>query len=121
MMVMLMLVFVFMCMSRMGVLVFMRAMIMVFMCMSCMFMLMLVFMLPLQMHIKLHSLDVRPLFPSGMQVKAIQLQFEQFAIQLLELNTKIEHRANEHVATNAAENIEVNSLHFSSPAASALI
>src|SRR5437660_11090377 len=67
MMVMLMLMFVFMCMSRMGVLALMRAMMMVFVCMSCMFMLMLVFvlMLLLQMHIKLHSLDDRPLFPSG--------------------------------------------------------
>src|SRR5256885_7148589 len=84
-------------------------------------MFMLVLMILLQMHIKLHSFNIGFLLPSCMQVIVLQLQLAQFAIQLLELDTQVQHRADEHVAADAAENIEVNGLHFSSPAARALI
>src|SRR5437899_8252527 len=85
------------------------------------FMLVLMLMILLQMDVELHSLNIRLLLSSRMQVVALQLEFAQLPLQLFEVDAQIEHRANEHVAADAAENIQVNSLHFSSPAASALI
>ena len=82
---------------------------------------MIVMMILRQVNIELHSLDVRLLLSGRVQVIAVELQLAQFPFQLLEIRAQVEHGSDEHVAADAAENIEVNHLHFSSPAASALI
>lgn len=71
----------------------------------------LLMMLVLQMHIELHPLDASFLFTTLVQVVTIQAKFRQFALQLLEINAQVEQRANEHVAADAAENVQIKCLH----------
>src|SRR5439155_1803002 len=110
----LMFVFVFMLVLLLLVLVLMIGSVLMLM---SMFMVMIL----LQMDIKLHSLNVRFFLSSRVQMIALQLQLAQFSLQLLEIDSQIQHCPDEHVSAYAAENIQVNRLHFSSPAASALI
>ena len=82
---------------------------------------MMVMMIILQMHIELYAFDVGFLSASGMQVVVVELELLEFVFQLLEIDAQIEHRADEHIAADPAENVEVDSFHFNSPAARALI
>ena len=46
-----------------------------------------------------------------MQVVAIEIQFAEFATELLGTHAQVDERAEEHVATDAAEDVEVESFH----------
>jgi len=78
-------------------------------------------MIVLQMNIELCSLDIRFLAAGGVNMKFVQVELLQSNLQLPEVDTEIEHGADEHVAADAAEYIQVKRLHSNSPAASALI
>jgi hypothetical protein len=71
-----------------------------------------VVMLVSQMNVKLHARDSLSFLPPDVQVIAVELQFLQFALQLARVHAQINQRANEHVAADAAENVEVKSLHL---------
>src|SRR3989442_10340877 len=68
-------------------------------------------MLAREMHIELDSADVRLLSARDAQVPAVELELVQFALQNVNIDAKVDHRAHEHVAADAAEDIEVKSLH----------
>ena len=46
-----------------------------------------------------------------MEVAAVQSQLAQFGFQGVEINSEIKERANEHVAADAAEEVEVECFH----------
>jgi hypothetical protein len=104
-MVMMMLVFAMMAMS---VLMFM-------------FMPMLVVMMITHVHIKFYALDTSLLRVSCAQVIIFNGKLFQLAFQRAQLDAQIEKRADEHVAADPAEAVEVKCFHSNSPAANALI
>ena len=65
----------------------------------------------LHMHIELRPGDVRALLARGVKVVAFQPELLQLVLELLEVHAHIEQRSDEHVSADAAENIEVKSLH----------
>ena len=77
-----------------------------------MVMVVLVVMLILQMNIKFHAIDSR-FFPARdvPQVVTIHAQFFQLVLELVRVHAQIQQRADEHVAADAAEDIEVESFH----------
>ena len=72
-----------------------------------------------QMHVEFHAFDAGFLFARDVQVVAVELQFFKFVLQLVRVRAQINHRADEHVAADAAEDVEVKRFHL--PDASALI
>jgi hypothetical protein len=71
-----------------------------------------VVMLVSQMNVKLHARDSLSFLPPDVQVIAIHLELREFTFQLARVHAQINQRANEHVAADAAENVEVKSLHL---------
>lgn len=100
------------CMShttRMSVFVFMGMLVRVFMMMFMIIVIMVVMLV--QVNIELKAVNVGFLSWLDMQMIAIELQLFQFTIKLRRLHADIEQRANKHVATDAAENIEIKRFH----------
>jgi hypothetical protein len=64
-----------------------------------------------EIDIKLRPRDVRPLLARRVQFVTLQAQLLQFVLQRVEIHAQVNHRAEEHVAAQSAENIEVKSLH----------
>ena len=97
--------------------------VMMFMPVIIMVVMIMVMSMIVRMHVELYTFDARFLFPRAVQMKVMQVQFGEFAFELIERHTKIEQRANEHVAADAAENIQIQRFHFTSArfAARALI
>src|ERR1043165_7986232 len=81
----------------------------------------MVMMIILQMHIELYTFDVGFLSASSVEVVIVELELLEFGFELFEIEAQVEHRADEHIAADPAENVEVDSFHFNSPAARALI
>jgi len=75
----------------------------------------------LEMHIELRAFDPGLLSACEMKMIAVELESFQFMFKLGEFNAQIEQRAEEHVAADSTEDIEIKRFHSSSPAASALI
>src|SRR6266702_5168102 len=80
-----------------------------------------VVMLLVRVNIELHPFDLRPFLARGVQVATRELQFLQLLFERLKIDPQIDHRAEEHVPANAAEDVQVDRFHFRSPDASALI
>ncbi len=72
-----------------------------------------------EVNVKLDASDGRLLLARDVEVPAIELELVQLAFELARIHTEIQQRGDEHVAGNAAEQVEVKSLHAS--ARSALI
>src|SRR5689334_9518263 len=70
------------------------------------------FMIVLQMNIELHAGDSGFLAARNVQVIAIEPQLLQLVLELVRINAKIEQRGNEHIAADAAEDVEVKSFHI---------
>ena len=64
------------------------------------------------MHVELNAFDAGFVFAGGVEMEIVQVQFLQFAFELFERDAKIEQGADEHIAADAAENIEVKRFHF---------
>ena len=62
-------------------------------------------------HIKLDSGDVRLLSARDAQAPAVELELFQFALQSVSIDAKVNHRADEHVAADAAEDVEIKRGH----------
>ena len=81
----------------------------------------MVMMILLQVDVELHAFDIRFLSARRVQVVIVKLELLEFVFELFEIDAQVEHRPDEHIAADAAKNVEVDSFHFSSPAARALI
>ena len=68
------------------------------------------------MHVEFNAGNAGSLLAENMQVPAVELQFFQLALQFFRIHAQINQRADEHVAADAAEEIEVKRFHFSSNA-----
>ena len=101
---------------RMGVFVFMLRGVFAFLRMLMtvfMFIFMLVLMGILEVNIEFRSLDLKPFRARCVQVIAADRQFRQLALKMFERHPEIEHRAQKHIAADAAENIEEKCFHQS--------
>ena len=78
-------------------------------------------MIILQVDVELHAFDIGFLTAGRVQVVVVELELLEFVFELFEIDAEVEHRADEHIATDPAEDVEVDSFHFNSPAARALI
>ena len=70
-----------------------------------------VMMVILEMNVELDAFNIGLLPAPDMQVITVELQFRQFLLQLARIDSQIDHSAEKHVAADAAENVEVKSLH----------
>jgi propanediol utilization protein len=64
-----------------------------------------------EMHVEFRPRDARSLPARHVEVVAIQTELRQLAFELFEVKAQIQHRANEHVTADAAEDIEIKSFH----------
>jgi hypothetical protein len=69
-----------------------------------------------EVDIKLHAVNRGLLLARNVQMIAVQFEFFQLAFQLVRVHAEVEQRGDEHVAGDAAENIEVKNFHFSNSA-----
>ncbi len=73
---------------------------------------MLVRVVRLQMHLELRPFDLAAFGARGVQMVALQAQLRQLAPQVVQSHPQVQHRADKHVAADAAENIQVNRFHL---------
>ena len=69
-----------------------------------------------QMDIKLHAGDAGIMFARDVEMIATEFQLLQLALQLARIRAEVNQRADEHVAADAAENVEVKRFHLSTSA-----
>ena len=62
--------------------------------------------------IELGSFDVGFLAVLDVQVIAVQFQLREFVIQRGEIHTQIDQRADEHIAADATEDIQIQRFHL---------
>jgi hypothetical protein len=60
-----------------------------------------------QMNIKLHTINARLLAARDVEMVAIEAKFFQFLFEPPGVEPEVQQRADEHIAADAAENIEV--------------
>lgn len=65
-----------------------------------------------QMHIELYAGDGRSLLAGNVEVISAQLELFELAPEFARVNAQINQRRDEHVAADAAENVEIKRLHF---------
>jgi len=63
-------------------------------------------------HIELRPRNRSPLLPRNMQMIFAQSQLLQFVLEVVRVHTEVKHCANEHVAADTAEDIQIKSFHF---------
>ena len=68
-----------------------------------------------QMDIKLHAGDAGFLLARDVEMIAVEFQLLQLALQLARIRAEVNQRADEHVAADAAENVEIKRFHIISP------
>jgi hypothetical protein len=70
-----------------------------------------VVMLIREVDIKLHAGDARLLPARNVEMVAVQLEFLQLAFEPAGVHAEVEQRGDEHVAGDAAEEVEIKRLH----------
>ena len=65
-----------------------------------------------QMHIKFYPINRAFLPAIGAERVALELEFLQFLFQRIKIHAQIDHRAQKHVAADAAEDVEVKGFHL---------
>jgi len=65
-----------------------------------------------EVDIELHAGDRRFFSARNVQVIAVKLELLEFALQFFGVHTEIKQRGDEHVAGDAAENVEIKDFHF---------
>jgi hypothetical protein len=63
-----------------------------------------------QMHIEFHPFDLAAFGPMGVKMVVVQRELPQLPLDLVEVHAQVNHRAQEHVPADAAENIQVKSV-----------
>ena len=66
-----------------------------------------------QMNIELHTSDALPFLTPHVQMIAIELQLPQLAFQFMRIHAQVDECRNEHIAGDAAKDIQVKRFHFS--------
>jgi hypothetical protein len=69
-----------------------------------------------QMDVKLHAGDAGFLLARDVKMITAEFQLLQLALQLAVIHPEVNQCADEHVAADAAENVEVKRFHFSANA-----
>jgi hypothetical protein len=64
-----------------------------------------------EMNIELRAFNLKPFGPFGVQVIPVEMELFEFVLELVKINTKIQHRADKHITANAAEDVEVEGFH----------
>ena len=64
-----------------------------------------------QMDIELHALDAGFLLARDVKMIAAEFQFLQLAFQFVRIRAEVNQRANQHVAADAAEDVEIKRFH----------
>ena len=72
----------------------------------------IVFVVMREMHVELHAFDGGFVLARDVKVVAVELEFGEFAFEFARVHAQINQRADEHVATDAAENIKVKRFHM---------
>ena len=65
-----------------------------------------------EVNIKLHTLNGRFLLARNVEVIAVQLELSQLTFEPVGLHAQIEQRGDEHVASDAADEVEVKDFHL---------
>src|SRR5579863_6540732 len=91
----------------MGMAVFVRVAVRVMVVVMVMIVMMTVF----EMDVELGAADLRFLAAGNVEVVAVELQLAEFAFELREVHAQVEQRANEHVAADAAKDVEIKCFH----------
>jgi hypothetical protein len=60
-----------------------------------------------EMHVKFYTFDFAALGALGVQVVAVKRKLGQFLFQARQLYAQVQHRADKHVAADAAEDVEI--------------
>jgi len=89
----------------MDVLVFvsMIMLVFVFMIMNMIMVVVVVMVVCREMDIEFRAGDVRFLSAGGVQVIPLEIQLLQFVLELMQINSKLEQRADEHIPADAAD------------------
>jgi hypothetical protein len=74
-----------------------------------------------EVNIELGARDGSAFLSGNMEMISANGKLAQFLLEAMEIQSQIEDRAQEHVAADSAENVQIQSLHDNSPAASMLI
>ena len=90
----------------------MRVRVSVLMTFMAMLVIKIVFMVTAEMDVEFCSGDLRLLRAGDVQVPAVKLHFFQFGLQLFGANAEVNEGADEHVATDAAEDVEIQGFHL---------
>ena len=101
-----MIMFLMLMVVGLAVLVFMGSMMSMFVVSN-----MLVIVMALQMNIKLCSFDPRAFLAGDVEMILFQGQLLKLVFELMKIHTEIDQRAEKHIATDAAENIEIEGGH----------
>src|ERR1041385_4178811 len=64
-----------------------------------------------KLHLESHAGDVRLLSAGDADLPSVKLEFFQFLLQRPGIDAQVEHGTEEHVAADAAENVEIQCLH----------
>jgi hypothetical protein len=91
--------------------VLMCVFVLMIMVMTMILLLMRVIVFMSQVNIELNPGDARFLGALGMQVVTLQMKLLQFVLKPMQVHSQIEQSANEHVAADAADEIEIKCLH----------
>ena len=59
------------------------------------------------MDVELYTLDVRLGFAGDVQLVAVEIELGQFSLERFCVDAEVDHRTKEHVAADAAKNIEI--------------
>ena len=65
----------------------------------------------IEMHIKFYTLNLAVLPPGAVQVKTVEPQSVELVFQRVRIDAEINQCADEHVAANSAEKIEIECIH----------
>ncbi len=65
-----------------------------------------------EMDVKLHAFDGGLVLARDMEVIAVELEFAEFVFEFVRVHPQVNQGADEHVAADAAEDVEVKGFHF---------
>jgi hypothetical protein len=91
------------------------------MIMAVVMMMIVVVVILFHMHVKPHSGHAAASFAAEVKVPAAHAQGAESCFEAISIHSQVEQRTQEHVAAYAAEQIQVEDAHCSSPLARALI
>jgi hypothetical protein len=65
-----------------------------------------------EVHVELDAGDALPLLLADVQMEAVEFELLDLAREFVRVHAEVEQRADEHIAADAAEDVEVKSFHF---------